>query len=71
VAAVDIAGNFSASSQLTATCTPDTHTPLDAGASTMDTGAPLASGGGGCSASANNSGLLSALAALLHRKRTR
>lgn len=82
IVAIDIANNQSAPSPLTVTCPPPEDTgvagdaghdiTLDAGTA-LDAGTPTEASGGGCSASANNTGLLSALAlalaALLHRKR--
>ena len=73
VTAVDIANNESAPSPLTVTCPPpeDTGVAVDAGIA-MDVG-PSTSAPGGCSASANNTGLFGAmalaLAALIRRKR--
>lgn len=77
VTAIDIANNASAPSPLTVSCRPpeDAGATLDAGstlgvdagptsfdaAHPFDAGAPTEASGGGCSASANNAGLLSAL----------
>jgi len=70
--ALDAATTFDAG--LDAATTLDMGPAPDATAA-PDAGLPTSASGGGCSASANNSGLLSALvlalAALVHRKRTR